>query len=248
MKTLILKEEARRLDCDIRIYEDLPLALVMIQGWFNDQDKCFKIFLDRLTCEEQLNVFTDDKSLATVREIYKDLWYTKEFEKVARRRTGEHKRLGHLTPGNKNRRGFSYWVTCVFNEAKDSGSLETMMQNLGTVEEAHCRFKPWFYKGDIARGLNAADAARILARYDYLQPESRPLLARGALRGAAIMLDGQPYSKGIDELECEYADESKRAALEKKAADHIIDSGDFSGAFQMDEGESWFCSVQKQWR
>ena len=117
-----------------------------------------------------------------------------------------------------------------------------------TVEEAHHKFNPWFYSGNPTRGLNAADAARVLARYGYLRPESRPLLARGALRGAAIVLDGQPYSKNSNSLEREYAGEEKRVALEQKAANYIVESGNFSGDFQMEEGESWFCEVQKNLR
>ena len=60
------------------------------------------------------------------------------------------------------------------------------------------------------RGLNAADAARLLARYGYLESEARPLTARGALRGAAILLDCQSSSKTIDQLELEYGEETTR--------------------------------------
>ena len=120
------------------------------------------------------------------------------------------------------------------------------MGNLRTVEEAHCRFRPWFYRSrELIRGLNAADAARTLARYGYLEPETRPLLARGALRGAAILLDGQPSSMSIDQLELEYGEEAARVALEKKAAEYIADSEEFSGRFQMEEGESWLCALHK---
>ena len=247
MKTPILEERVGRVDCDFRIYKEFPLAIVMLQGWFNDQHKCFELFFERLTQQERLYVFTDDRVRESVNVKYKGLWYEKEFDAVAIRNTGVHRRIGHLTPGNRRRRGFSYWLACVFNEANGAGGLEIMLQGLVTVEEAHRKFKPWFYKGQVLRGLNAADAARILARYGHLQPESIPLLARGALRGAAIMLDDQPPSKRIDELELEYGDESKRSALEKRAADYILNSGDFSGPFQMDEGESWFCALHKQW-
>ena len=97
----------------------------------------------------------------------------------------------------------------------------------------------------LIRGLNAADAARILARYGYLEPESRPLLARGALRSAAILLDGQPRSKEIEQLELIYGEETSRIALERKAADYKASSEEFSGKFQMEEGESWFCARSK---
>ena len=59
---------------------------------------------------------------------------------------------------------------------------------------------------NLIRGLNAADAARLLARYGYLEPEARPLTARGA----AILLDCQPSSKTIDQLELEYGEETTR--------------------------------------
>ena len=70
------------------------------------------------------------------------------------------------------------------------------------------------------------------------------MLARGALRGAAILLDHAPSSKGIDELEEEYQDESKRIALEEKAARYINDSEKLAsyGEWKMEEGESWFCN------
>ena len=38
-----------RRDCDIRIYKDRPLAMVMLQGWFNDQYKCFELFVEALS-------------------------------------------------------------------------------------------------------------------------------------------------------------------------------------------------------
>ena len=250
MKTLELDERAKRFDCDIRKYADLSISMVMLQGWFNDQYDCFELFFEQLTCDERLHIFTDEECLESAKDTYKELWYGGALKKVGRRYVGEHKRLKQLTPGNMRyrRRGFSYWATCVFSEAYDSGGLGKLLQILGTVEQAHCKFKPWFYSSDIVRGLNAADAARILARYGYLQPESRPLLARGAHRGTAIVLDDQPHSKTIVDLDGEYGDEMKRTTLEQKAALHIDNSGHFSGKFRMEEGESWFCSVQKAWR
>ena len=100
------------------------------------------------------------------------------------------------------------------------------------------------------RYLNMADAARILARYGYLEPERRPLLARGALRGAAILLNHEPRSKKSNELEQEYADEHRLICLEEKAAAYINDCEAFSqfGKWKMQEGESWFCEVvNKEW-
>ena len=137
----------------------------------------------------------------------------------------------------------------MFNAVAEAGNIEPLMKSIRTVEVAHCRFKPWFYKGrDLTRGINAADAARILARYGYLEPESRPLLARGALRGAAIVLDGQPRSKSIDTLEREYAEEAKRVSLEERAAEYIETNGEFDGDFQMEDGENRFCQLHKELR
>lgn len=102
-----------------------------------------------------------------------------------------------------------------FSTAMAAG-LDALMGRLWTVEEAHLIFKPWLYLGGgPIRGLDAADAGRIIARYGHLEPETRPLLARGAPRGAAILLDGQPSSKSIGQLDLEYGEETARAALEE---------------------------------
>src|SRR5436309_13418956 len=88
---------------------------------------------------------------------------------------------------------FAWWATCVRRAVDEAGSLENLIAELRTVEAAHDRFKPWFVQGGRTkrpRILNAADAARLLADFGFLQPEQRPLLARGALRGAAIAVDG----------------------------------------------------------
>ena len=242
---LILNTIANREDCNIRIYKDLPWQIVMLQGWFNDQYKCFELFMEALSDRQRQGLFVEREIFESAKDTYRDMWSNGQFEKVAIRDTGVHRRLDHLVPSSRKRRGYFYWATCVFREV-GAGGLEALMDNLRTVEEAHCKFKPWFYRSrELIRGLNAADAARILARYGYLEPETRPLLARGALRGAAILLDGQPSSKSIDQLELEYGDETRRAALESKAAEYIVNSEEFSGRFQMEEGESWFCARHK---
>ena len=236
---------ADREDCNIRVYKDLPLQIVVLQGWFNDQYRCFELFLEALSDKQRQHLFVDGEIFESAKDTYRVLWSNGQFEKVANRDTGVHRRLDHLVPSSRRRRGFFYWATCVFREASADG-LEALIGNLRTVEEAHGKFKPWFYRSrELIRGLNEADAARILARYGYLEPETRPLLARGALRGAAILLDGQPSSKSIDQLELEYGEEATRAALEKKAAEYIADTGKFSGKFQMEEGESWLCALHK---
>ena len=244
---LELETTAGRKDCDIPIYKDLPLSMVILQGWFNDQRKCFKLFARRLDDNQCLHLFTDQNVRDSVKEIYKDMWNREEFHRVAIENQGEHRKLAHLSyPGEKGRVGFAYWITCVFREIKKVGSLEELMEEIGTVEKAHSIFKRWFYKNkDLVRGLNAADAARILARYKHLRPEQRPLLARGALKGAAIHLDGQPSSRKIDWFEGQYSDEARRVALEEKAAEYITNSSQFKGKFQMEMGESWFCLMQK---
>ncbi len=247
MKELELETTAGREDCDIPIYKDLPLPMVMLQGWFNDQHKCFKLFVHKLDDDQRLHLFTDENVRESVKQIYKGTWNSGDFKRVANKGQGEHRRLNHLSHSGGGRIGFAYWITCVFREVQKSGSLKDLLDNLGTVEEAHSTFKQWFYKStDLARGLNAADAARILARYRYLKPEERPLLARGALRGAAIHLDHQARYRKIDWFEREYADESKRIELEEKAAKYIANCGRFSGEFQMEMGESWFCLMQKE--
>ena len=245
MRMLKLDVTADREDCDIRIYEDLPLPIVVLQGWFNDQYRCFELFLEALSDRQRQSLFVEREIFESAKDTYRDMWSNGQFEKVAIRDIGVHRRLDHLVPSSRKRRGFFYWATCVFREV-GAGGLEALMGNLRTVEEAHCTFKPWFYRSrELTRGLNAADAARILARYGYLEPQTRPLLARGALRGAAILLDGQPSSKSIDQLELDYGEETTRVALEKKAAEYIADSEQFSGKFQMEEGESWLCALHK---
>ena len=247
MKYLELETIASREDCDIPIYKDLPLSMVMLQGWFNDQRSCFEMLVSRLDDDQRLHLFTDQNVRNSVKEFYKNMWHGKQFHRIAIENQGEHKKLVQLSyPGQGGRVGFAYWLTCVFREVEKVGSLEGFLEEVGTVEEAHSIFKRWFYRSnDLPRGLNAADAARILARYRYLRPEQRPLLARGALKGAAILLDDQPSNRRINWFETAYADETKRVGLEEKAAEYIVNSGRFKGEFQMEEGESWFCSIQK---
>ena len=238
---LELETTADRKDCDIPIYKDIPLSMVILQGWFNDQRRCFELFVRKLDDNQCTHLFTNQNIRDSVKEIYKDIWKRKEFHRVAIENQGEHRKLVHLSYPR-----FAYWITCVFREIKKVGSLEELMEEIGTVEKAHSTFKRWFYKNkDLVRGLNAADAARILARYKHLRPEQRPLLARGALKGAAIHLDGQPSSRRIAWFESQYAEEARRVALEEKAAEYITNSSQFKGKFQMEMGESWFCLMQK---
>ena len=247
LKDLELETTAGREDCDISIYKELPLSMVMLQGWFNDQRRCFELFVCRLDDNQRARLFTDQNVRDSVKEIYKDMWRGEEFHRLAIENHGEHRKLVQLSyPGQGGRVGFAYWITCVFREVEKVGSLEAFLEETGTVEVAHSIFKRWFYKSkDLVRGLNAADSARILARYGYLKPEERPLLARGALRGAAIHLDGQPRNRRIHWFENEYADEIRRVELEEKAAEYIANSDRFKGEFQMEMGESWFCRIQK---
>ena len=60
---------------------------------------------------------------------------------------------------------FSYWAACVFKAASYAGDLETLINQPAYCRVAHDTFKPWFYKTRKVRNLNAADAARLLARY-----------------------------------------------------------------------------------
>ena len=242
---LKLDAVAEREDCDIRVYKVLPLPIVVLQRWFNDQYRCFELFLETLSDRQRQGLFVDRKVFESAKDTYRGLWPSGRFENAAIRDAGGHRRLSHLVPSSRKRRGFFYWTTCVFREAS-AVVLEALMGNLRTVEEAHGNFKPWLYRScKLIRGLNSADAARILARYGYLEPETRPLLARGALRGAAISLDGQSSSKSIDQLELEYGEEATCMALEMRAAEFIANSKDFFGRFQIEEGESWFYALHK---
>lgn len=231
--------------CDIRLYDDLPLTMIMLQGWFSDQHSCFKLFLDKLTLEERLTLFVQDSVLQSVKSKYKGLWDDGTFGDISTQGQGVHK-----LPDQLRFSWFAWWAGCVTKAAAQAGNLETLIKDLRIVEEAHDRFKPWFYKTRKVRNLNAADAARLLARYDYLKPEERPILARGALRGAAILLNKEPQSKSRDQLEDEYQDPAKRLALEEKAAAYINGCPELSryGEWRMEEGENWFCNVvHKAW-
>ena len=239
-RTKNLKENpAKDSYCELRVYENIPLSMMMLQGWFNDQYQCFELFLQALKCAERSHLFTTDDRLESVKAKYKQMWDAGEFTEIATHGQGVHK-----LPGQLSYSWFSWWAACVSRAVADSGGLEALLESLGTVEAAHDRFKPWFYRTRKVRNLNAADAARILARYCHLQPEGRPLLARGSLRGAAILLNDEPPCKDRDTLEAEYADESKRLSLEEKASRYIRDCRNLSrfGIWNMEEGESWFCN------
>ena len=227
--------------CDISTYDNLPLPMVMLRGWFNDQCKCFELLYELLSDDEQKYLFTAKAELESVKRKYNRLWRSFSYYRVAQKNKGEHKQLGQLKYAS-----FERWADCVFYAVAEKGSLETLLENIGTVEVAHDVFKYWFYeKPTKLRYLNVADAARILARYGYLEPETRPLLARGALRGAAICLDGESTWKSKDMLEQKYAKESELVSLEERAADFINNSAKFScfGIWKMEEGENWFCEV-----
>ena len=234
------QEPATDSHCALRIYEGIPLSVKMLQGWFNDQYECFELFFQALNREERSDLFKASNYLESVKTKYKQIWDAGKFTELATHGQGVHK-----LPDQLSYRWFSWWVACVSRAVADSGSLEALLEGLSTVEAAHDTFKPWFYRTKRVRNLNAADAARILARYGHLQPERRPLLARGSLRGAAILLDDAPPWKDRDALEDEYADESRRLSLEEEASRFIRDCEDLSsfGEWMMEEGESWFCNV-----
>ena len=226
--------------CGLRVYGGIPLSVMMLQGWFNDQYQCFELFFQTLNRQERSDVFTTSDWLESVKTKYKQMWDSGEFTEIATRGQGVHK-----LPDQLSYRWFSWWAACVFRAAAESGGLEALLKDLGTVEAAHDKFRPWFYRTRRVRNLNAADAGRILARYGHLQPERRPLLARGSLRGAAILLHDDPPWKDRDALEEDYADESKRLSLEVEASRFIRDCRDLSrfGKWMMAEGESWFCNA-----
>ena len=174
-------------DFDLPIYEDMPLPMVMVQGWFYDQCECFELLRQELTDEEQNQLFTSKKHLKSVIAKSKPLW--EKIKNKASRVKGLHRHQGIL-----KYEYFCYWIEQVYMTQYEAGGLETMVRNLGTVEVAHDKFKE-FYKTNPVRILNAADTARLLARCDYLEPEKRPLLTRGALWGAAIRVDKKSPSQ-----------------------------------------------------
>lgn len=229
-------------DFDIPIYEDMPLPMIMVQGWFYDQCKCFELLRKELTIEEQDQLFTSKSHLESVEAKCKKLWGL--FKKNAVRGWGPHRHLLIM-----KYEYFCYWADQVFSKVAEVGTPKAMLEQLGTVEKAHNSFKQ-FYTTKTVNVLNAADTARLLARYDYLQPEERPLLARGALRGAAILLRDEPQWKSVDDLEKEYGDELKRVALEEEAASYIDKTEELAwfGKWKMEKGESLFCEVHKRLR
>ena len=140
--------------CSIFIYKDMKLPMIMLQGWFSDQHECFKLFIQTLTTEEETLLFDNEAILKSVKEKYRQMWTGRQFRDVSRQREGEHKQLGQLAF-----KDFAYWAACVSGTGADAGSLEELLESLGTVEAAHDRFKLWFYKTRKVRNLNAADAA-----------------------------------------------------------------------------------------
>ena len=225
--------------CDIITFKNMKLPMIMLQGWFNDQHECFRLFFQTLTSDEETHLFNKSAPMESVKEKYRQMYTSGKFKEVSRQWQGEHKQLSQLSFTH-----FTYWAACVSGTVREMGSLEALLESLGTVEVAHNRSKTWFArKTQLVRILNAADAARILARYGKLRPEERPLLARGSLRGAAILLNEEPPWKNRDMFEKEYQNEAKRIALEEKAATYINESREFVrfGKWKMEEGESWFC-------
>ena len=228
--------------CDIYVDKNMPLPMIMVQGWFYDQSDCFELLRQELTDEEQTRLFYDEDLLESVKVTYKKLWNKGDFSRNICKDRGVHKWLLHLNP-----KYFGYWIERVSEEIDSYGDLEKMLEKLGTVEAAHDRFKQ-FYKTQQVRILNAADAARLLARYGCLKPERTPLLASGALRGAAILLKGKSPQNSTDALERKYSREYKRMELENEAASYIDATEALAhfGKWKMEKGESIFCELQKQ--
>ena len=229
-------------DFDLPIYKDIPLPMVMVQGWFNDQIPCFELFRQKLTDKEQAQLFTTERNLESVNRKYLKLWGDGGFSRKVTKDQGAHKWLPHLNPKH-----FGFWTERVLKEIDSYGGLKAMLDNLGTVEAAHDRFKR-FYKTRRVRILGAADTARLFAKFGHLIPEERPLLARGALRGAAILLGGACPENNTDAIEREYRQEYKRVELEKEAASYIDATEELVcfGKWKMEKGESIFCELQKQ--
>ena len=229
-------------DFDIPIHDDIPLPMIMVQGWFYDQVECFELLLQELTDEEQQQLFASRKHLESVEAKLKRLWG--QIKKKAVRVKGMHKHQGIL-----KYEYFCYWIEQLYVFQDEAGGLETAVRNLGTVEAAHDRFKE-FYRTKPIRILNAADTARLLARCDYVEPEKRPLLTRGALLGAALLLDCEPHGKGISDIDKQYRKESDRIFLEERAAAYIDNTEELQkksiSRWKMEKGEGVFCELQKR--
>ena len=99
---------ASRRDCDIRIYKDLPLPMAVLQGWFNDQHRCFEMFIEALSDRQRQSLFADREVLDSVKDTYRGMWSNGQFEKVAIWDKGVHRRFDHLVPWSRKRRGFLY--------------------------------------------------------------------------------------------------------------------------------------------
>ena len=153
-RTEKLKENpAKDSYCDLRVYESIPLSMMMLQGWFNDQHECFELFLQVLNCEERSHLFTTDDCLESVKTKYKQMCDAGKFKEIATHGQGVHK-----LPGQLSYSWFSWWAACVSRAVADSGGLEDLLKSLGTVEAAHDRFKPWSTR----RGKYAISTRRTL--------------------------------------------------------------------------------------
>ena len=214
----------------------------MVQGWFYDQSDCFESFRQELTEDEQNNLFTSKRNLTSVERKYELLW--PKFEQMAFRKRGLHRPLRTI-----KYKYFCYWAEQVYEMQDWAGGLKVMLDNLGTVEAAHAQFRR-LYKAQRVRILSAADVARLLARYGYLEPERTPLLARGALRGAAILLRDESPEHNTETLEQKYRQEGKRMELENEAASFIDATEELAslGKWKMVKGQSLFCELQKDRR
>ena len=212
------------------------LAILMLRAWFNDQTQCCEYFLSSLDPATREEWTSSSQQLESLKSHYRSC--SSGFDQKAKQRMGEHKCLSMLRFGN-----FAWWAKCVFRAGQEIGSLDRFIENLGTVECAHECFKPWFVPGGNVKSprlLNAADAARKLADHGFLRREQRPLLARGALRGAAISVD-DVKPRNTDHAEEIYREEDARRALEERAAEYIKER--FGKSTRMDLAENWFCEV-----
>ena len=68
------KKDDTLICCDVRLYDDLPLAMIMLQGWFSDQHDCFQAFLRELTADERTSMFDEKTFLDSVKAKYKRMW------------------------------------------------------------------------------------------------------------------------------------------------------------------------------
>ena len=53
--------------CEMPLYEDISLPMILVQGWFSDQHECFELFFEELSHEEQTLLFLERSILESAK-------------------------------------------------------------------------------------------------------------------------------------------------------------------------------------